>query len=734
MAIGITDHTGPYVANGSQAVFPFDFTAMSDGEVAVSVNGTVISSTLYMVERTDTGGSVAFLSAPATGASILILANPDFSQLSEFENQGAYNLSTINAINRRSAVKDAWLASTASRALTAPLGETDPLEYFRAIGFKGDEGDKGDPGDISNTIILSGITTTSLINPRDVYPVGDLCYVTNNGNSSITIYDTSTSTPTLLSDTAQSGLLQFRSLVVAGEYLFTTVQGTNVSPGTSFAVFNVKNPSAPTFVVNKASANLWRPACCVLSGNILLVSGVSQPGVAPIILQGAKMVAFDVTDPANPVELGSWATPDTFSISKFSVYDNRFYIATSDPFGVSTSNNFYVVDFSNPAAMTLVGTLVLPPIGGAGQGAADVIYNDGYCYMSCEGIGGFTIVDVNQPTAPVQVVHQSIPAISGGSNLESTGIAVFGNTVVVSDLLNSVFYVYDVTNKATPVLLNSGSQALSTPGRMVTEGRNTFIANRGQFGPAGLGIQNLGGPALSTADIGSLSVTSLRAGGLSSLSRTIVHDTLNVGGNAWFAGRLGLTGPLSSIGGQTFKGGTKVYCAGANATDVVADGNPAGVRVLSYGATSSIISGGVAAGTETAPTIPLTNALVAYRFNYWNATQFARFSEIQGVLIEPTPSATASGGRLLFRINALGSAAQTEVVRMDVATGLSMFGANPVIDQNRMPVLRSFTKAQLLALTPVSSFSLAWCSDASGGACPAFYNGSAWQKMSFTAL
>jgi len=146
MAIGITDHTGPYVANGSQAVFPFDFTAMSDVEVAVSVNDAIISPTLYMVERTDTGGSVAFLSAPASGALILILSNPDFSQFSEFENQGAYNLSTINSINRRSAVKDAYLASSAKRALLAPVGTTDPLAYFQSIGFKGDKGDTGDTG------------------------------------------------------------------------------------------------------------------------------------------------------------------------------------------------------------------------------------------------------------------------------------------------------------------------------------------------------------------------------------------------------------------------------------------------------------------------------------------------------------------------------------------------------------------------------------------------------------
>lgn len=163
MAIGITDHTGPYTANGSQTAFPFNFTAMSPGEVVVQINGAAISSTLYSVTLTDTGGTVSFYSAPASGGSILIIPQPDFSQLSVFENQGAYNLTTVNAINRRSAVKDAWLAGIARRALVVPIGETgftlpsastraSKVFTFDAAGapamspvstFKGDKGDPG---------------------------------------------------------------------------------------------------------------------------------------------------------------------------------------------------------------------------------------------------------------------------------------------------------------------------------------------------------------------------------------------------------------------------------------------------------------------------------------------------------------------------------------------------------------------------------------------------------------
>jgi len=110
VAISPDISSGPYVGNGSQTGFPFTFTALSAAEVAVDVNGVTISSGLYSVAITaapGNGGTVTFNAAPDNGATILLRSNPDFLQDSSFENQGAYNLDTINTINRRQAVR-AW--------------------------------------------------------------------------------------------------------------------------------------------------------------------------------------------------------------------------------------------------------------------------------------------------------------------------------------------------------------------------------------------------------------------------------------------------------------------------------------------------------------------------------------------------------------------------------------------------------------------------------------------------
>ncbi|MDH7973680.1 hypothetical protein QH494_15925 [Sphingomonas sp. AR_OL41] len=149
MSISSDIQSGPYTANGSLAAFPFTFTAVSAAEVAVDVNGVTISPSLYTVSLTAppaNGGTVNFTTAPVAAATVLIRANPDYLQDSYFENQGAYNLSTVNQINRRQGMRSMVTDSKASRAMRVPVGDgadmtlpaaaarADKLLGFGAIG------------------------------------------------------------------------------------------------------------------------------------------------------------------------------------------------------------------------------------------------------------------------------------------------------------------------------------------------------------------------------------------------------------------------------------------------------------------------------------------------------------------------------------------------------------------------------------------------------------------------
>lgn len=109
---------------------------------------------------------------------------------------------------------------------------------------------------------------------------------------------------------------------------------------------------------------------------------------------------------------------------------------------------------------------------------------------------------------------------------------------------------------------------------------------------------------------------------------------------------------------------------------------------------------------------------------------FTSGASIAAVAIE-TFGAAANGSRLLFSAALLGSTVLTEIARLEGNKGLSMFGANVVIDQNRGITLRSFTVATLPAAATFPS-AMFWCSDLGGAGGVVVSNGSAWQALSPT--
>jgi hypothetical protein len=111
----------------------------------------------------------------------------------------------------------------------------------------------------------------------------------------------------------------------------------------------------------------------------------------------------------------------------------------------------------------------------------------------------------------------------------------------------------------------------------------------------------------------------------------------------------------------------------------------------------------------------LNDGLGQFQFSGHNGTALAGASRLRALVIETgTVGPSAMGAQLRFEVCPIGSGTLTEVVRLDPGTGLSMFGANPVIDQNRAHRLRSTTIAS--AVVPSVAGNLFYHSDAQGGA------------------
>lgn len=135
--------SGPYTANGVQVAFPFTFSIVAASNIMVEVDGEAVSSSLYSVAFGEVSGTVIFNSAPANGALILLVSNPDFIQTSNFNDQSSYNLATVNLINKRATIRDLVLKKGIDRSLKVPVGEsglTIPSSTDRAnalLGFDG---------------------------------------------------------------------------------------------------------------------------------------------------------------------------------------------------------------------------------------------------------------------------------------------------------------------------------------------------------------------------------------------------------------------------------------------------------------------------------------------------------------------------------------------------------------------------------------------------------------------
>ena len=104
MAISPDIESGPFIGNGTQTTYAFTFTAITPAEVEVELDG-VSQSAGFTIALADVGGTVTFATAPATGVQVTLRSSPDYLQDSIFENEGAYNLATVNTINRRAAVR-----------------------------------------------------------------------------------------------------------------------------------------------------------------------------------------------------------------------------------------------------------------------------------------------------------------------------------------------------------------------------------------------------------------------------------------------------------------------------------------------------------------------------------------------------------------------------------------------------------------------------------------------------
>lgn len=136
-----------------------------------------------------------------------------------------------------------------------------------------------------------------------------------------------------------------------------------------------------------------------------------------------------------------------------------------------------------------------------------------------------------------------------------------------------------------------------------------------------------------------------------------------------------------------------------------------------------------ARGSIASPAAVQTNDIIAnLRADGYGSSGFVPGGDIRFIAQAAAPSGADMETRIGFFACPPGSATRSEVLRIDHANGLSMLGANVVIDQNRHHRLRSYTVAGLPSALPAGM--LIHCSNLGGGAGALHSDGSNWRRVS----
>ncbi|MBN5179921.1 phage tail protein, partial [Serratia marcescens] len=171
-----------YTANGLTTVFPYEFYLLNAGDLAVSLNGSVITSgyTISGVGNVD-GGEVSFLTPPANGVTVMLERVIPTYRLTDYQDNGDLLADTVNKDFDRlwMAIQQAFIYL--GLALTRPLlGGPFNAKGYRIEGL----GEPINPSDAATKkyVDQSGATNlakTLRVPEAFVAPIGTVNYRRN---------------------------------------------------------------------------------------------------------------------------------------------------------------------------------------------------------------------------------------------------------------------------------------------------------------------------------------------------------------------------------------------------------------------------------------------------------------------------------------------------------------------------------------------------------------------------
>ena len=231
-----------------------------------------------------------------------------------------------------------------------------------------------------------------------------------------------------------------------------------------------------------------------------------------------ELTAVDISNPLAPVVAGSTpfnkallnastvniANGDAYVVSK-----NRNASSTNNDDG--TGNSFTIVNISNPAAPTIVGSLTDPLKLFGAYGVA--VPGTHYAFVAAQGClngqpcpntsvgNSFEVIDISTPSAPtiVATLHNtSLPAPWNGSNAldHADSVSIDGNDAYVTASYSNRLTVIDISNPLAPKIVASlKDPSINFPADVATSGNDAYVADQSGSTVPGFTVVDITNPA-----------------------------------------------------------------------------------------------------------------------------------------------------------------------------------------------------------------------------------------------
>lgn len=322
----------------------------------------------------------------------------------------------------------------------------------------------------------AGTATATLQRPNSLFVSGNYLYVASGGSStqnSLEILDISNPdvpvhVSNLLSGEGGAVIYEPSSLFVEGNYAYITSPSAQ-----AMEIVDVSDRSNPVHLTTISSQNMGgfaRPHSVMVRGNY-----------AYVLTGNSTIFVLDVSDPANPVQVGQYFTasilqPKTMTISGNYLYVGWYCTCNGD-------GEVRVFDISDPTTPILKTNI--PWAGNSSSfvapNALGAVGNKLYVLWQASGGNVFETIDISDPLAPVRKGRMQ-NGDDGAALLSPRGIVTSGNYVFTVDASLEALEIIDVSDDNTPkhkgkLVNGDGGESLSGPFSVEILGNNAYVAS-----------------------------------------------------------------------------------------------------------------------------------------------------------------------------------------------------------------------------------------------------------------